>query len=219
MQESGHTLRIAPSAGRLEIAQKLVNCGVGVCARTKDGSTPLRCATVFGQSQVLEILVKVRCHPGDGPAGYPCSMPGPVLANVHSASGDRCLSPPPATCDGHAARQPAHDHECGSADGVASRPARNPPRTSSDGSRLQPVKKKPSPKFFLAVHQVSAPRTGPRRTRLSCRRKGKPASEAREREASGGGRPTRPRIEHPGGLEAAGREGPARSTRQRLESR
>ena len=44
MQESADTLDIAPSAGRLAIARKLTNCGVGVCARKKKGRVP-RCLT------------------------------------------------------------------------------------------------------------------------------------------------------------------------------
>ena len=34
-------LHIAARSGRLDIAQKLINCAVSVCACTKDGSAPL----------------------------------------------------------------------------------------------------------------------------------------------------------------------------------
>ena len=62
-------LHIAGRSGRLDIAQKLINCAVTVCACTKDGSTPLHHPPAFGQSQVLETLVKVGCQPRNGAAG------------------------------------------------------------------------------------------------------------------------------------------------------
>lgn len=53
-------LHIAARSGRLDIVQKLIDCGVSVTTRTKDGSTALHYAAAFGQAHVLEALVKAR---------------------------------------------------------------------------------------------------------------------------------------------------------------
>lgn len=52
-------LHIAARAGRKDIVLKLIRHGAKVSAVTKDGSTPLHYAAAFGQSHVIEPLIKV----------------------------------------------------------------------------------------------------------------------------------------------------------------
>ncbi|KAK9816633.1 hypothetical protein WJX72_003077 [[Myrmecia] bisecta] len=56
-------LHIAARSGRVDIAAKLLRCGVPVSVRTKDGSTPLHYAAAFGQSHVIQKLVEAGCSP------------------------------------------------------------------------------------------------------------------------------------------------------------
>ncbi|GMH39508.1 hypothetical protein BSKO_07406 [Bryopsis sp. KO-2023] len=79
-------LHIAARAGRLDIVQKLINCGVSVTARTKDGSTPLHYAAAFGQAHVLEALVKEWKAKGRGRSG---------------SGGNSCQAHSKAGCDVH----------------------------------------------------------------------------------------------------------------------
>lgn len=55
-------LHVAARAGRKDIIVRLLRHKADVHAQTKDGSTPLHYAAAFGQSHVIEGLVKVCLH-------------------------------------------------------------------------------------------------------------------------------------------------------------